>query len=101
MPCRSSIRKSFTSASSMAFAGNGVAAATNQKVEIGALVRLHHALDIEALISAGHLRLRRRPSRPSARKFTVIYVEMQPAALDVEFDPVTFFDKRQRAADRR
>jgi hypothetical protein len=47
----------------MRFTPNGVAATTNQEIEIGAHTGLHNVLNIKLLISALHFRRRHAPFR--------------------------------------
>src|SRR5215217_7242433 len=62
---------------SMVVAGHGGAALADEEVEIGALVRLQHVLDVELHVAAIRVRGRRRPSGAAAGELGILDMKMQ------------------------
>src|SRR5580658_2293921 len=80
-------------------ARNGVTSAAYQEVEVGAFVGLHHVFYKERLVAALECGLGRGPFGAAACKLRIVHFEVQAAGGNVELDPVTFVDQRQRATE--
>ena len=77
------------------------AATTDEEIQVAAAIRLHHVIDIDLLIAAGHGRRRRRPGGTAAVQLGLRHVQVQAPAGHVELDHVAVPDQRQRPSDRR
>src|ERR1700722_13636322 len=75
-----------------------MAAAAEQKIEVRALVGLHHVFDVERLVAALECRVRCNPFCTTLLQFRIVHVEMEPSCWDVELDPVSVAHQRQGAA---
>ena len=78
------------------------ASASDQEVEIAAFVCLKHVIDVQALVASPHFGLvgwarRRKP----LGEFGIADVQMQPARVTVELDPVTVAYQRPAARRRQ
>ena len=69
-----------------------------QEVEVAALIRLQHMLQIEPSVSTRVLGLRGNPPKPSALEFRPRDVQVDPTFLDVDGDGVAVLYERERAA---
>src|SRR5438874_11229810 len=77
------------------------AALADEKVEIGAVARLQHVIDVELPVTALERGLGRLPARAARGELAVAYYELQLALRHVELDLVAVAHERQRAAGGR
>ena len=77
------------------------APASDQKIEVGALMRLQDMLDIELLIAPSCLRRWRRPGRSAPVQDIFGDEKIELPCFHIQFDLVTILDQRQIAARRR
>src|SRR5207245_7237824 len=75
-----------------------VAASPHEEVEIRALVRLQHVIEIQAPVAAFKRRYGLLPFPAPLCELFVRYEQLQPALRDVELDLVAVLDERERAA---
>src|SRR5690606_8355596 len=78
----------YATSASVRFLRHPGAAAADQEIEIGALVGLQHMVDIEALVAALEIRLRRLPGGLALGQLRVRHIDVQPPPGDVELDRV-------------
>src|SRR5213596_559430 len=72
-----------------------VAALAGEEVEIRALVRLQHVIEIQAPVAALKRRLGLLPFPSPLRELVVRYEQLQLALRDVELDLVAVLDERE------
>src|SRR3989475_225184 len=77
------------------------AALAHEKVEVRALVRLQHVIEVQAPVAARERRLGLFPFPAPLRELIVRYEELQASLRDVELDLVAVLDQRERAARTR
>src|SRR5437764_14158711 len=87
--------------SSVIVARDEGAALADEKVEIGAVARLQHVIDVELPVTALERGLGRLPARAARGELAVAYYELQLALRHVELDLVAVAHERQRAAGGR
>ena len=81
----------------MRITGYGIAAAADQKVQVGALVCLQHMAVVQAHVAGSRLG-RGHPGQAAAGQFFVADMQMQATARHVQFDLVAVLHQGQRAA---
>ncbi len=84
----------------MRLPGNGGTAASDQKIEIRALVGLGHALDVQLLIPALHRRCRLPPLRTPGLQFFLRHIEMELPCFHIHLNHVAVPHQRERSANR-
>src|SRR5205085_8935639 len=77
------------------------AALADQEVEVGAVARLQHMVDVELPVAALEWRFGRLPTGAALLQLTLAHQELQLALRDVQLDLVAVAHERQRAARRR
>ena len=77
------------------------AAATDQEIEVAALIGLEHMIEIELLVTARHRRRRRRPGGAARLEFLIGHLDLEAAFGDIEDDHIALLHQRQRTAGGR
>src|SRR3989441_7353384 len=75
-----------------------VAAFPHEEVEIRALVRLQHVIEIQAPVAARERRLGLLPLPAPLRELILGHQELQSALCHVQLDDISVFHQRERAA---